>query len=327
MLENIRKFPQMLLFEPEVVGRIPEFSGGRMLIFGMGGSAAAGDLFTDWSGLDVRVIRGYDVPEYVGDDDYFVAVSYSGNTEETLSAYSGAVKRGLKGFVITTGGKLMERAMADGLGVVRVPEGYQPREAFGYLLRALVAGTHIAGILNEEAFGEFQDVASRMKGHLGELSTQEGRPYEVASALYRRLPFIYSDSAIFSVAIRWKNQINENANSFAHAMAFPEHNHNEIEGFEYPELLETRAWLLFLKTDYDHPKVKLRMELVEDILRDFVIGSESIQAKGDSRLEQILYLVWFGDFVSYWLAVQYGTDPYRIDRIRRLKKLLSKDAF
>jgi len=121
--------------------------------------------------------------------------------------------------------------------------------------------------------------------------------------MYRRLPLIYSDNAILSVAVRWKAQINENANAFAHVMPFPEHNHNEIEGFDHPEFLDTRAWLVFLKTDYDHPRVRMRMEIVEDILRDYVLGSSSVHAKGESKLEQMLYLVWFGDFVSYWLTV------------------------
>ncbi len=323
MIENIRKFPDMLLYEPEVIGEFGNYTG-RIAIMGMGGSAAAGDFFADWSGLDVRTVRHYDLPPFYGEGDTFVAISYSGNTEETLSAYSQAVERGMKGFVITTGGKLREMAEADGVPVVLVPEGYQPREAFGFLLKALVYGAKGMGMIDSVMYESFIKAAENLERYREELDGMDSPTYEIASHMYRRLPLIYSDGAILSVAVRWKNQINENANAFAHVMPFPEHNHNEIEGFDHPEFLDTRAWLIFLKTDYDHPRVKMRMEIVEDILRDFVLGASSVNAKGESKLEQMLYLVWFGDFVSYWLTVEYGGDPYRIDRIKALKGILSR---
>ncbi len=324
MIENIRKFPDMLKYTPEVSGRIPKYRGGRIVVMGMGGSAAAGDFFADWTGLDVRTVRHYDLPPFYGEGDTFIAVSYSGNTEETLSAYRQAVDRGMEGFVITTGGRLGEMAESDGVPVLFVPKGYQPREAFGYLLKALIFGAKEMGMLSEEAYGEFLKAAESLPKYGEELEGGDSPTYEVASHIYRRIPLIYSDTHVHSVAVRWKNQINENANAFAHVMPFPEHNHNEIEGFDHPEFLDTRAWLLFLKTDYDHPRVRLRMEIVEDVLRDYVLGSYSVVAKGESRVEQMLYLVWFGDFVSYWLTVEYGGDPYRIDRIKRLKEVLSR---
>ena len=324
MIENIRKFPDMLLYEPDVEGTFKPYEGGRIVIMGMGGSAAAGDLFADWLGLDVRTVRHYDLPPFYGEGDTFVAVSYSGNTEETLSAYSQAVKRGMRGFVITTGGKLREMAKGDGMPVVTVPSGYQPREAFGFLFKALAFGAREMGIIKGEEYGELLKAAEDLKGYREELDGEDSPTYEVASRIYKRLPLIYADASIGSVAVRWKNQINENANAFAHVMLFPEHNHNEIEGFDHPEFLDTKAWLVFLKTDYDHPRVRLRMEIVEDLLRDYVLGAYSVGAKGEGRLAQMLYLIWFGDFVSYWLTVEYGGDPYRIDRIRKLKEILGR---
>ncbi len=323
MLENIRRFPDMLLWQPEVEGEVPEYSGGRIAIAGMGGSAAAADFFYDWTGKDVRVVRGYDLPPFLSGDDFFVAISYSGNTEETLSAYSQAVDRGMRGFVITTGGKLGEMAARDGYAVLKVPQGYHPREAFGYLLKALVYGARLSGIAGAEDYAEFERAARSIARFQPELDGMDSPTYETASEIYRRVPLIYADSSVFSVALRWKNQINENANAAAFAMPFPEHNHNEIEGFDHPEFLDTKFWIVFLRTDYDHPRVSLRMDLTEEILRDYVLGSRNVRARGESKLEQMLYLVWFGDFVSYWLSVEYGEDPYRIDRIKTLKGKLS----
>ncbi|NPA80099.1 MAG: bifunctional phosphoglucose/phosphomannose isomerase [Thermotogae bacterium] len=324
MIDNIRKFPEMLRYSPSWRGDFPGYEGGRIAVIGMGGSAAAGDLFADWTGMDVRTVRHYNLPPFYGKGDFFVAISYSGNTEETLSAYGEAIERGMRGFVITTGGKLGAMAERDGVPVVEVPSGYQPREAFGYLFRALVFGAHRSGIIDDALHELSLKAAENLDAYASELDGMDSPTYEVATMLYRRLPLIYADAKIGSVATRWKNQINENANAFAHVSLFPEHNHNEIEGFDHPEFLETKAWLLFLKTDYDHPRVRLRMEVVEDLLRDYVMGAESVVARGESLLEQMLYLIWFGDFVSYWLTVEYGGDPYRIDRIRNLKEILAK---
>ena len=320
MLENIKKFPDQLQYDPQIEGELFEYPYGKVFVAGMGGSGAVADFLVDWLDKEIIPVKGYNLPGFAVGGDLVILISYSGNTEETLSVFEEVLKKGLKCVCISSGGKLMELSLNKGFPFLKVPEGYQPREAYGFLISASVKALKSVGYIDEETYKEFSESCERLKGYISELSDENSETYEIASKIYKRLPFIYSQFQ--SVAVRWKNQINENANNFAHISIFPEHNHNEIEGFDFPEFIKDKSWMVFLRTDYDHPSVKLRMDIVKEILRDNVVGFSEVWAKGKSKVEQLLYLIWYGDFVSYWLALQNSTDPYRIDRIKTLKNAL-----
>ncbi len=319
MLKSIRSFPEQLTFTPEIIGKVEKFKEKTVVVGGMGGSGAVGDFLADWLG-NVVMVKEYKLPGFVDKESFVLLVSYSGNTEETLSLMHECMSTGARCIVVCSGGKLEEVSKDIGFPVFKVPGGYQPREAYGYLLKASVLALYKTGFITEEQFDDFEKSCRRLVSYLSELDNENTITYEVSSKIYRRLPIIYSSFP--SVAIRWKNQLNENAKNFAHISTFPEHNHNEIEGFDHPEFIKDKAWLIFLRSDYEHPRVSMRMDIVKDILKDSIVGYSEVRAKGKTKVEQILYLIWFGDFVSYWLAVQNAVDPYRIDRITLLKKTL-----
>jgi len=320
MIENILSFPEQLKFTPEVKGKPFEYEGDKVFVAGMGGSGAVGDFLLDWLKRDIVVVKGYNLPNFAKPEDLVILVSYSGDTEETLSVLEDALKLGCRCVSITSGGKLEDISLNKGFPVFKVPMGYQPREAYGYLLKACVYSLRLLGYIDEDTYKVFLEASESLNRHKDSLHGEDSPTYEIAAKIYRRIPIIYSQYV--SIGIRWKNQINENANNFAHFSAFPEQNHNDIEGFDFPEFIKDKAYLIFLKTDYDHPRVKKRMEIVKDILKDDVVGVSEVEAEGNSEVEQMLYLIWFGDLVSYWLAIQNSTDPYRIDRIKTLKRRL-----
>lgn len=320
MLNNIKGFPDQLLYDPQIEGKLFEYTYGKVFVVGMGGSGAVADFLADWLNREIVPVKGYNLPGFADEGDLAILISYSGNTEETLSVFEEAIDKGLRCVCISSGGKLKELSLNKGFPFLKVPEGYQPREAYGFLISASVKALKSVGYIDGEVYKEFLESCERLREYLSELSDENSETYEIASKIYKRLPFIYSQ--FFSVAVRWKNQINENAKNFAHISVFPEHNHNEIEGFDFPEFIKDKSWMVLLRTDYDHPRVNLRMDIVKEILRDNVVGFSEIWARGRSKVEQLLYLIWYGDFVSYWLALQNSTDPYRIDRIKTLKNAL-----
>ncbi len=320
MINNIKGFVDQLKYDAEVFGKDIEYVGGRVFIAGMGGSGAVADLLADWLEDEIISLKNYTLPKFAKEGDLGIFVSYSGNTEETLAALKEALDRGLKCVCVSSGGKLEEISREKGLLFLKVPGGFQPREAYGFLISATVKALKIVGYLGSEYQREYSYAVDNLSLYLSELSSEDSETYEIAGKIYRRIPLIYSQ--FYSVALRWKNQINENAKNFAHISVFPEHNHNEIEGFEFPDFFKDKSWIVFLRTYFDHDRVKIRMEAVKEILKDHVVGISEVWAKGESKLEQLLYLVWFGDFVSYWLALMNHVDPYRIDRISALKEHL-----
>jgi len=320
MINNIKGFIDQLRFDAEVLGENFEYKGKRVFVAGMGGSGAVADLLVDWLDREIIPVKGYKLPSFAEEGDLGIFVSYSGNTEETLSVLEDGLRKGLRCVCVSSGGKLEEISLQKGLLFLKVPGGFHPREAYGFLISAVFKALKIVRYLDSEAEREYYSAVESLQLYLPLLSSEDSETYELAGKLYRRIPLIYSQ--FYSVAVRWKNQINENAKNFAHISVFPEHNHNEIEGFEFPDFFKDKAWIVFLRTDFDHERVKIRMEAVKEILREHTVGISEVHSKGKSKLEQLLYLIWFGDFVSYWLALINSVDPYRIDRIKALKESL-----
>jgi len=303
----------------------------QIIVTGLGGSAIGGDLLRVFCGplLPVPVIvnRDYTLPRYAGEDTLVFAVSYSGNTEETLSAYDEAKSRGAAVVAVTTGGKLGAKAEADGFPVVRVPQGIAPRSATGYLFIPLL------GVL--ERMGLLEGMQSEVEGlvaHLQKLREQYGPANpadanpakDLAGKLYRRLPVVWGASGTTEVAaMRWKGQINENAKAPAYWNVFPELNHNEIVGLEQAENVLGLAWFVFLRDPADHPRVKTRMDITRQLLSR-AAGCTEVAASGPNRLARIYSLIYLGDYTSLYLAALCGINPGPVKVIDFLKTALAK---
>jgi len=329
MLDIIRSLPDQLKDASQL--EIPDIPSGnyrRVMVGGMGGSAISGDVARDVfrdTDFSVETIRGYDLPNYAKPDDtLFVAISYSGNTEETLSLFNQALERGLKVVAITSGGRLAEISRQKGLPLITIPSGYPPRGALGWLFGALVMALERAGL--QGVADSLNKTARFLKDIVGELEGEDTISIDLANKFYRRLPIVYAPSDMVGIALRWQAQINENAKQLAHINVLPEMNHNEINGIKHPADIVERSWVVFLKDRDTHPRILRRIAITRELIESDVLGVDEVESKGDSRMERIFYFIWLGDFVSYYLAVYNGEDPIAIPRISHLKDALKREG-
>jgi len=301
-----------------------------VLVCGMGGSAIGGDLAAVWAaahGVRVAVHRGYGLPAWVDESTVLVFSSYSGNTEETLSAFDAAVGRGFGTRCIATGGALAARARTHGAPLVVLPGGLQPRAALGHSLVALLVQLHAAGLVPDATAA-----LAAAAAHLGHLADDWG-PHAAearnpAKRLARRwhgcLPVLYTGLGLTQpVGVRWKGQIHENAKSFATVSVFPELDHNEIMAFTALPELRQKTILTFLRDRDDDAGTRRRMDVTAEILAPRVGAVEWIDTAGESPLERALAAVWLGDWASVYLAFLGGVDPTPVAEIEALKARLA----
>lgn len=303
-----------------------------VIISGLGGSAIGGDLLrvcvANKSTVPVIVNRDYTLPAFVGEQILVIAVSYSGNTEETLSAYAMAQKNGAKIIALTSGGKLKELAMRDGVPVVTVPGGLQPRAATSYLfIPALVIMAELGFIptVNDEISNLITEMQGLREQYQPEMPIADNLAKQIAQKLFNKTPLIWGSCSTTEVAaIRWKGQINENSKSAAYWNNFPELNHNEIVGFEMPEALLKNLEVIILRDEADHERVKQRMEITKSIIEGKVSGITEVFSKGTSLLTRLYSLNYIGDYASIYLALLYGVNPTPVKMIDLLKNELMK---
>lgn len=317
---------------PEGV-ELPEMAISNIVVTGLGGSAIGGDLLRVYATrklpVPVVVNRDYDLPEFVGEDTLVFAVSYSGNTEETLSAYDQAKAKGATVVAITSGGRLKELAQQDGFQVIHVPTGFAPRAATGFLfiptLRVLEKLGFLSGVTQE-----IEDVVERLKqlreNLKPEVPVDQNPAKQMALKLFNRIPVIWGSSGTTEVvAQRWKGQINENAKAPAYWNVLPELNHNEVVGFEAPGDLLKQVHVVILRDDNDHPRVQKRIDITKGIIGNAVAGITDVRSSGGGPLAQTFSLMYSGDYTSLYLAVLYGINPGPVKVIDHLKAELAKD--
>ncbi len=301
-----------------------------VVLCGMGGSAIGGDLVRGvvepTSPLPFVVNRGYSLPGWVGERTLVVASSYSGGTEETLSAFADAEARGARRLAITSGGDLWEIADDEGLDVVAIPGGLQPRAALGYSLGVVLRLARKLG-LAELSDAEF-DVAlaaarDRAERHDGDADGNPAR--DLAASFEDVLPVVYTGVGLLEpVGMRWRTQVHENAKHPAVGNVLPELDHNEIMGFEAaPPALAERMHVVALRDADDHAQIVKRFEATRDLVAPGIAGWTELESEGDSRLARALSLVQLGDATSFWLAVRKGVDPTPVETIQALKKTLA----
>jgi glucose/mannose-6-phosphate isomerase len=302
--------------------RIESFDApGGLVVCGMGGSAVGGDLaavaFGNRLSRPLTTERGYELPAAMLPDRAVLCSSYSGDTEETIACYEAAEALGATRIVATTGGELAEAARRDGVPVIGLPSGLQPRSAVGYLFTAAAEVAALVGA----APGIRTEIDSSA-AHLPELG--DGL-VELAASLAERLegsvPIIYGADLTVPVASRWKTQINENAKHPAFAAELPEADHNEIVGWQGAGEWG-RLSAVFLSDRDQHPRVRQRIELTADLVEPDAFAVARVETEGESRTERLLWAVMLGDLLSLQLAARRGIDPSPIEPIDRLKELL-----
>lgn len=300
------------------------------LLTGLGGSAAGGDfvrsLFEADGNIPFFVNRDYHLPSFVDSDSLVFAVSYSGNTEETLSAYADAKKVGAQVVIVTSGGKLADLGEADGFTVVRIPGGQPPRTALGYNLMPVVVACERLGLLPTQNYEALTTLLRDcVRAWAIETFFESNEAKQLAVRLHGRLSVLYGLGSWQSlVANRWKGQINENAKNMTFANAFPELCHNEILGWVKANEQGVAHWAAIVLEDGTESAKMVMREKVTTRLIEGVCEVHRAKARGNSLCEKMLSLALLGDFVSLYLAAMNDVDPENIDSINILKSELSK---
>jgi len=311
---------------------LPSVEGVRSIaLLGMGGSAFPADLvqaqLEDRLGIPLVVSRGYRLPEFVHTDSLVLALSYSGNTEETVTQYRDAVARGSRVVALCSGGELAARADEDGVARVAVPATFPvPRSAGGYLTAAALGVLEATGL--GPAVGADVDESARVLAAAAARWGPEATPNparDLAKRIGARTPLIWgSEGPTEAVALRWRTEVHENAKRPAFAAAFPELDHNEIEG--WGEGSGTGYFLVILRAAADHPSVARRVAATLSAVEAAGLEHEEVWGTGKSPLAQALSLVLLGDYVSAYLAEASGVDPLPTERIDAMKAILRKGA-
>ncbi len=329
MIDQIRSLGAQLRWAAEVeLPAVPPSSD--VLIAGMGGSGIAGDFAAALAAPGVgrvSVHKGYGpIPGWAqARKPLLIAISFSGNTEETLDVVKSAVESALPVVTLTAGGELGRITAEKGWPSIAVPGGIQPRAAVGYLFGAVARVASAAGVIPDQgsALLEAADAADRATS---EGSSTWALATSVSEGLSGRIPIIYGGGPISgAVAQRWKTQINENAKTPAWWSVLPELDHNEIVGWEaMPQVTKESLGIVALTESADHPRVSDRLAHSRALTEAAVPWVAEVAAEGDTPLARLVSLVVVGDLVSLFLAETAGVDPVPVDTIEKLKKLLTE---
>lgn len=300
-----------------------------VVVCAMGGSAAAGDVagaaFGDRAGIPMVTLRGYGVPRGYGDEHLVLCVSYSGDTEETVSAFGQARALGCPAVVVCGGGTLAAAAREADLPVVLIPaEAPVPRAGLGSLvggvLGALVAAGALSGPDEEvEAAGASLD---RLAAELGpEVPRNEAK--DVAEWVGERIPVIWGSEGVSAAAAwRWKTAFNENAEVPAFSSTLPELDHHEVVGWRAKR--GEGFCLLILREPGEHERVQARLDATLEEVADSGLEWREVAAHGETPLARCLSLALVGDMASTYHALARGIDPSSMDALVRIKERLSK---
>jgi len=316
------------LWRVETAALRPRDSRGGLVVAGMGGSSIGGSLaravLGDRASRPIMLARGYELPSWTTPDTMVLCASYSGNTEETLAVYEAAQALGAPTITVTTGGKLAEQARADGVPVIPLPGGFQPRAAVAYLLVVALEVAALCGA-GEQLHSEVDVAAERAEALVeawGPEAPEDSLAKTLARGLHGTIPQIVGAELTASVAYRWKTQINENAKVPAFSGELPEVDHNELVGWEFAKSLGNFS-ALFLDDCDLHPRIRQRIELTRGLIASRGGVTFKVESIGHTRLERLVSLVLLGDLVSVYLAVLRSTDPAPVEVIESLKAALA----
>ncbi len=306
----------------------------NVVVAGLGGSAIGGDLVRSYLAEKLNIpffiSRNYTLPNFVDSFSLVFVSSYSGNTEETLSAFEDANRRDAKIICITSNGKVDEISSAEKIPCVHLPKGFQPRAALGYSFVPILALLErLAFVQGEEAnIKKAKDflILNRSK-YLIEVNAEENPAKKLTAKLHKKLPIIYASCDHFdAVSTRWKGQLCENAKMLAFNNVFPEFNHNELVGWKVLSDYRDDLVVVILEDKEDHPRIQRRMEVVKEIIEKLKVEVIDIESCGENLLSRMFSLIQLGDFVSFYLAVLNNEDPTPVKVIDYLKNELAKQT-
>ena len=302
-----------------------------ILIAGMGGSAISGDLLKDWTrdkiSVPIEVSREYSLPAYADKNTLVIVTSYSGETEESLSAFLDATKRKCVTVCISSGGTLQEFAEKLGAPHLCVPAGMPPRVTLPYLFMPLVILLEKIGLVSNVA-AEISEATNALKkvsnSNSPENPLKGNTAKSLASSIYGTIPVVYGFGFYSAVALRLKTQFNENSKVPAKWAVFPELNHNEIVGWEKRSELTTKLSAILVRDEAEPAEVRSRIEITKELMRPAISKTLEVWAQGESRLSKMLSTLVIGDFTSVYLAILRKIDPTPVQTIELLKERIKQ---
>ncbi|MBX4201868.1 bifunctional phosphoglucose/phosphomannose isomerase [Candidatus Saccharibacteria bacterium] len=300
----------------------------NIVFAGMGGSALPALLSRSWPGYTIpfEISRQYHAPSYVSEKTLFIACSYSGNTEETLSALAEAETKNATIAIIAAGGKLEEIAREKNYPFLKIPKAEQPRYAVFYMLVAIVTILEAAGLQKEDVFAQLTEAAAflrqSVKSWVATVPSSQNPAKKLAVEIAGKSAVVYAGPVLAPVAYKWKISFNENAKNVAWWGEYPEFNHNEFIGWSSHPTQKPYS-VIDLRSDLEHPRVQKRFELSDRLLSGLRPAAQVVQVQGKNILEQMLWAVAYGDFVTIYLAFCNGVNPAPVDLVEKFKKELS----
>jgi glucose/mannose-6-phosphate isomerase len=303
----------------------------NIVLTGLGGSAIGGDLLRSYLAeeLDVSfaVNRYYTLPEFVGKNTLVIVSSYSGNTEETISAHKDAIKRKARVLCISTGGEIAKTAKKLKQSWIQIPPGLSPRAALGYSFFPLLVVLGRLGFIKSKD-KDIKETIQLLKNKAVIFSnpeSPENAPLKLAERMKGKLPVIYSPVAhLDTVNIRWRGQIAENAKQLSSGHVLPEMNHNELVGWKVLAEIMKQMHVIFLKDIGTHKRVAIREGITKQIVSQYAGDVTEIASDGKGLLARLFSLIYFGDWVTLYLAILNNVDPEPVAIIDYLKNELSK---
>ena len=296
----------------------------NIIICGMGGSGLPGDILLTLRPLDVFVYKSYRLPLQAGNESLIICISYSGNTEETISAFQTAVGRNLPIISITTGGELEKLSKKYRVPLVKLPPPYiLPRLALGQMFAALIKVLENNYLLDENITNALLKLEDSLKPEELELQGKK-----LAKKIFKKIPIIYTSRRFREIGWIWKNSLNETAKIIAFCNYFPELNHNETVGFEKineDQISNKKIGLLILRDKQSsYSRILKQMDITKDLIEREGVNVDFVDIKGEMFLEKIFSTIILGFWTAYWLALEYKVDPTPVEQIVEFKRRLAK---
>ncbi len=307
----------------------------KIVLTGLGGSAIAGDLLRSYLSDEIKVPifvnRDYFLPKFVDENTLLIVSSYSGNTEETISAYKDGIKKKAKIICITSNGEVEKIAVKKKHPVIKIPSGFPPRTALGYsFFPLLVMLSNLGFVKNKKReINETINLIGEKSKIYSNPQNEENLAYKIAIRLVGSIPFIYASGKLDAVAMRWACQIEENAKMLAHFNVFPELNHNEIVGWSgevegsFKEIM-SKISVIILRDDTEYERIKHRIEITDELIRPYAGEVLNIYSEGKGLLARLFSQIYLGDWTSFYLAILNKVDPTPVKPIEYLKSELAK---
>ena len=314
------------LKESMEVGKKADFSNTdnslmNVLICGLGGSGIGGtiisQLVSEQCAVPITINKNYKIPSFVNQDTLVICCSYSGNTEETLEMYEQAYDKGAEIAIITSGGKFAEIAKENDHNIIQIRGGFPPRAAFGLSFPQLFFALNQYGLISDDFIGNLEGAISLMDADENAIQAEAK---QIASNLHGTFPIIYTEAPMEGVAVRFRQQVAENSKMLSSHHVIPEMNHNELVGWRTKS---EDLSVLFFRSNDEYYRNTARIEKSKEIALKYTSNVNEVFAKGEGRIQQALYLIHLGDWISYDIAILKQIDSVEVDVITGLKEMLS----